>query len=431
MDVLMPQLGETVTEGKVLTWFKAPGDEIAVGDILFEIETDKVTVEVQAIASGVLNAIAVKTGETVPVGTLMAVIKEAGAGAVSGQVRAESNQPLQYPNERNSIDEPDRDPGVAYSGASSERRSDKNIEISPLARRLMAENGLEIEELAARLGDGPVRRVGAAEVKAALAARGEGIEAPRAPGAQRQPSGQAQDAGGFVPTVEFSRLQQQTGERLSEAWRTIPHVYQAVEAIYEAIEKVRQQQKHNVSTSHGVSLTFLPFVARAVCLALRDFPRVNARHLPSGLVLYQRVNLGIAVDLSHDGLVVPVIHNAHEMTVIQLALEISKKIGIARAGKLTPSDITGATYTITNNGSFGTFLTAPLINPPQVGILSVDAVRKKPIVLEGEGVDKVIVQLCGILGQSFDHRAFDGAYSAAFLTQVKAYIETRNWELEF
>ena len=452
MDVVMPQLGETVAEGKVATWFKAPGDRVEVGENLFEIETDKVTMEVQALTSGVLSEIRVKSGETVPVGAVVAVIGESGALSVTG---APDDAPGKIP----SLPSP-RDPhdsgslvtddevgntrlraGEVREGAKMPRPNSPpfqlapfaetntptvnfgkatgplDLKITPLARRLIAQNGIDLAGLAEVAKARGAWRIGRAEVEAAIAGRG------------RHPSplpGPAPQGGREI----FNSIRRQTGERLAQAWQTVPHVFQAVEVDFGAVDRVRLARKADFSARHGVTLTYLPFVARAVCIAIADFPHVNARLEGAGLRIAAEVNLGIAVDLSHNGLIVPVVRHADEMTTGGLARAIQRQVERARSGKLTPDDLAGGTYTISNNGAFGTLFTAPIVNPPQVAILSTDAVRKRPVVLEGAGGDSIAIRPVGIVAQSFDHRAFDGAYSAAFLQRVKQVLETREWESE-
>jgi len=194
---------------------------------------------------------------------------------------------------------------------------------------------------------------------------------------------------------------------------------------------VRKAHKSGVQAAHGVSLTFLPFIARATCLALAAFPHVNARFDGQALTLSRDVNLGVAVDLDHNGLIVPVVRNAGDLTLIGIAKAMRRQIDKARAGKLAPDDLAGGTYSISNNGAFGTSFTAPIINAPQVAILSTDAIRLKPAVVSTAEGDFIAPRMIGIVGQSFDHRAFDGAYSAAFLSRLKQILETRDWSEEF
>jgi pyruvate/2-oxoglutarate dehydrogenase complex dihydrolipoamide acyltransferase (E2) component len=402
MDVLMPQLGETVTEGKVSTWFKAVGDAVAAGENLFEIETDKVTMEVQATSSGVLAEIRVPAGATVPVGTIVAVV--GGTDAVPQWQKSNGASVAAAPAPR--ALEPFaevRTPKQSFGRA----EGPLGLKVSPLARRLVAERSLDLAVIAAAVKAQGRRRISSADLREAKAAHA--------------PGGQA---------VPLNRIRAQTATRLAEAWRTIPHVFQAVEIDFSAVERARAAQRERFQARAGVALTYLPFVARAVCLAIADFPNVNATFEKDRLVLRRDVNLGIAVDLDHEGLVVPVLAHADEMTAGGLAKAIARQVEKARAGKLTPADVEGGTYTISNNGSFGTLFTAPIINMPQVAILSFDAVRKRAVVVETANGDAIAARPMAVVGQSFDHRAFDGAYSAAFLQRLKMIIETRDWSGE-
>ena len=207
-------------------------------------------------------------------------------------------------------------------------------------------------------------------------------------------------------------------------------MFQAIEIDFTAIDRVRSAGKEGFKQSHGFPLTYLPFIARATCLALRSFPEINAKFDGKSLVLSAAINLGIAVDLSHKGLVVPVVRDAGDQTLTGLAKSIRRQIDKARSGKLTADDLSGGTYSITNNGAFGTSFTAPIINAPQVAILSADAIRLRPAVVSTADGDFIAPRLMGMIGQSFDHRAFDGAYSAAFLSELKRIIEKRNWREE-
>jgi pyruvate/2-oxoglutarate dehydrogenase complex dihydrolipoamide acyltransferase (E2) component len=218
-----------------------------------------------------------------------------------------------------------------------------------------------------------------------------------------------------------------TADRLAENWRTIPHVFQAIEVDFTALDRVRRERKDAFRKAQGFSLTYLPFIARSTCLAIQAFAQINARFAGDSLILSRDVNLGIAVDLSHNGLVVPVVRNAGDLTLVGLAKAMNRQIEKARTGKLTLDDLSGGTYTISNDGAFGTTFTAPIINAPQVAILSTDAISLKPAIVSTPQGDFVAARMMGMVGQSFDHRAFDGAYSAAFLSALKRLLEERNW----
>jgi pyruvate/2-oxoglutarate dehydrogenase complex dihydrolipoamide acyltransferase (E2) component len=445
MDVVMPQLGETVAEGKVSTWFKAPGDQVQAGENLFEIETDKVTMEVQALASGVLSEIRVQSGETAPVGTIVAVIGDAGANESAAMVNTPNDEgatsaspsPLQEAIRGGAASaRPDFVIAPFAETQTPERNFGKaesnGLKVTPLARRLIVQNGIDIASLTARAKSRGAWRIGKADVLTALGERRAGLEYSSSQGGGA-PAGRV--AGVPDPAISgerlpFNNIRRQTAERLAQSWRTTPHVFQGVEVDFAAVDSVRQARKAEFKARSGVSLTYLPFITRALAIAIRDFPRVNARLEDDGLLLAPEINLGFAVDLAHEGLVVPVLRNADELTVAGLARAIGSLVERARGNALKADDFAGGTYTISNNGSFGTLFTAPIINPPQVAILSIDAVRKRPVVVETETGDAVAVHPVGILSQSFDHRAFDGAYSAAFLRRVKEVLETHDWNVE-
>ena len=326
MDVVMPQLGETVQEGTVTGWYKKVGDPVRADEPLFDVETDKVSTEIPAPANGVLAAILVQTGVAVPVGTTLAVI-ETGAAAVKPTAPAPA--------------EPAPAPAVAAAEADETR-------------------------------------------------------------------------------VALSKIRRQTAAHMVRSIATSAHVLQAVEVDFARVEQARAAAK----------LTYLPFIARAVCEAIAEFPWVNASFAEDALIVHKRVHLGIAVDLDFQGLIVPVVRDAQRRSVGELAMEMRRLAAAARAGSLKPDEVAGATYTLSNSGPYGTFLTAPIISQPQVAILSSDGVRKKPVVVETPGGDQIVIRPVGMLAHSFDHRAFDGAYSAAFLRRVREILESRDWSAE-
>lgn len=418
MDVIMPQLGETVAEGRIASWLKQVGDKVAAGESLFEIETDKVTMEVQAIESGVLSEIRVNAGETVPVGTVVAVIGDAAAGqgtkpapaAVAAQEPATAPLPFASPFE--AVRTP--------HGLSAGIEAPQGLKLTPLARRLIAQKGLDIEPIARAVRSRGGWRIAAADVRSAAPKQ---AEAPA-------PSTVKIEPGPGDRVEPLNQIRARTAEHLASAWRAAPHVFQAVEIDFSSVDKARGAAKQDFLQRHGVSLTYLPFIARAACLALAKFPRCNAHFDGGRLIVRERINLAVAVDLGHEGLVAPVVRDAAGKRLAELAVAFAALADKARAGKLTLSDIEGGTYTISNNGSFGTLFTAPVINVPQVAILSFDAVRKRPVVVDTGAGDAVMARPAALVGQSFDHRAFDGAYSAAFLARLKEIVETTDWSAE-
>jgi pyruvate/2-oxoglutarate dehydrogenase complex dihydrolipoamide acyltransferase (E2) component len=420
--IIMPQLGETVAEGKILTWFKSIGDEVRNGDNLFEVETDKVTIEVQAIIAGRLAEIRVGPGVTAKVGEVVAVVgDDAETTKAPAPAEALAARASQWRSPFNEVSTPTDRFGPA--------KGPNGVRFTPLARRLIAQHGLDVTRLATDAERRGATKVDEAAVRAAIA---EPLAAPGTPSVADAPSPTtAPRPVREGDVIRLNAVRQRTGGRLAENWRSIPHVFQAIEVDFTAVDRVRRSRKATFQTAHGFSLTFLPFIARATCLAISAYPQINARFDGKTLTLSHDVNLCIAVDLDHNGLVVPVVRQAAELTVIGLAQAIRRQIEKAKAGKLSLDDLSAGTYSISNNGAFGTSFTAPIINAPQVGILSIDAIRLKPAVVSTQEGDFVTPRMIGTVGQSFDHRAFDGAYSAAFLSRLKQILETRAWDEEF
>ncbi len=414
-DVIMPQLGETVAEGKILAWFKSVGDEVKEGDRLFEVETDKVTIDVEAVCAGTLHEIRTKDGEVAKVGTVVALIGDrnlmpAKPDATDARSKATPELALAAFEE---VSTPTEHFGAA--------KGPGDIRISPLARRLIAQNQLDVRAVVRSI-DGR-QRIVERDVRAALAS-GDALVAPTV---VERPVKEAEHRPTGVKVAPLSAIRRKTAERLAENWRTIPHVFQAIDVDFTNIEAVRDKHKLAIKAEQGIALTYLPFIAHAACIALRAFPNINSKFDEDKLILSSDIHLGIAVDLSHNGLVVPVVRNAGDLTVVGLAKAIARQIEKAKTGRLSSDDIVGATYTITNNGAFGTTFTSPIINAPQVAILSADAIKKRAAIVETADGDFVAPRLIGMIGQSFDHRAFDGAYSAAFLSRLKSIIEGRHW----
>lgn len=423
MDVIMPRLGESVEEGTISVWHKKPGDSVAIDEILLEIETDKVATEVPSLAAGVVRDILVPEGATVKVGAVLCVIDVAGGEEKpqnSSLREGGADQAIQPAGRDDAVGLP-RSPAFARdddTGASrSARTAPDGTPLSPAVRRLLSHHGLDP---AAIRGTGRGGRIQRQDVLAALDG---GVSAP-APAA-------AKPSGANVERVPFTTLRQKIARNMIRSKTTSAHVLQAIEADFSAVERVRSFMKDAFREAEGKSLTYLPFIARAVCLALPDFPDLNAERDGDSLLRHREINLGFAIDLDRKGLVAPVLKNAGGLKVPALARAIQALSDKARAGKLSPDDMTGAGYTITNNGSFGTLITAPIINQPQVAILSTDGIRKRPVVIEGPDGDEIVIRPVGILAQSFDHCVVDGSTSGAFLNRLKEILETRNWAADF
>jgi len=403
MDVIMPQLGETVVEGVVTKWYKKVGDSVKADETLFDVETDKVSTEIPAPVSGVIAAILVQEGVTAKVGAPLAVIEEAGAKTASAPretAAAAAAAPAASPASL----------APRFAPAAAGDR------LSPVVRRLIAEHQLNPAEITGSGRDGRITRE---DVHGYLAQRG--VRGQNA--ARTAPSPHALDAA----RKPLNSIRKRTGEHLAKSWATVPHVLQAIEADFFRVDQARTAAGAAWKARDGFSLTYLPFIAYAVCKALAKFPLLNASLDGSDLVLHKAVNLGIAVDLNFDGLIVPVVTNAQDKSLPQLARAINDVAQRARGNRLKPDELSGGTYTLSNSGVYGTLITAPIINQPQVAILSTDGVKKKPVVIESEAGDSIAIRPVGVLAQSFDHRAVDGAYSAAFLREMKTILETTDW----
>jgi pyruvate dehydrogenase E2 component (dihydrolipoamide acetyltransferase) len=444
MDVLMPQLGETVAEGTVANWYKQVGDDVTADEILLDVETDKVSMEIPAPKTGKITKILVQAGETVDVGTVLAVIEAEGdaASATSAETAPSSTQAekLQASPGPESLASPTalaaQTLGENASGGGSQKsiaaapagRSDTK-RLSPAVRRLVAEHELDVSAIQ---GSGRNGRVTRRNVVEFIAAGGSEPAMSAAPQAVVSSSAQASAAAASQPAlsserIPFSRIRRLTAEHMVMSKSTSPHVLQAVEVDFSGVERVRKAVKETWKAQRGYSLTFLPFIAHAVCIALREFPHANASVGDAELILHSHVNLAIAIDLGPGGLVAPVIKSAEKLSVTQIADSIYDLAARARSNRLKPDDLSGGTYTLSNSGTFGTLITAPIINQPQVAILSTDGVRKKPIVIEHPDGDSIAIRPVGILAQSFDHRAIDGAYSAAFLDRIRKLLEQTAW----
>ena len=480
--VTMPQLGETVTEGTILRWAKKVGDPIATDEVLVEISTDKVDTEVPSPAQGVVVELLVGEGETVAVGTALAVIGEAGetaAPATQAQVEESAPQtPIEpdqsqppkpaepspeaepAPKEVSVTVEPQTSPAPSAEVSppapvrteapeASEDAPNRGV-LSPVVRKLARDQGVDLEKVT---GTGEGGRITRRDVESAIATQ-QG--APAAAGAPSEPTTPEPPPVSAPPTrpaptspapmappapsvatgadeVPLDRLRVRIGENMLRAKQTAAHVWTSVEVDYERVERVRSGAKEDWKKEEGFSLTYLPFIARATVDALQEYPVVNSSfHLEERKsVLHRAVNLGIAIDLDQRGLIVATIRNADGLRLVGLARRIRGLADKARAGKLDPDDVSGSTFSITNPGPFGSFMSAPIINVPNVGILSTDTVAKRPaVVTTAEGQDTIAVRHIGYLGLSWDHRAFDGSTAVLFLGRIKQNLETWDWDQE-
>ncbi len=466
-DVTLPQLGETVTEGTITQWFKAVGDEVAEDEPLFEVSTDKVDTEVPSPVSGTLTEIRAEEGDTVEVGTVIAVVGDGGdaAPAAPAEESAPAEEPAAEPepepepepeqqeapaSESLPAPEPTQEQAQApaeESAPPAENAGDNRL-LSPVVRRLVNDNGLDPDAIT---GTGPGGRITRDDVLDHIDAKGS--KAPAASAAPAAPAAPTESAPAVAPAqqaparpaagapsvsagerdtaVRLSKIRQLTGDHMVMSKATSPHAFSVVEVDFANVDLVRTERKADWKADHGFSLTYLPFIARAIIDGLAEFPHLNASVSESELIVHDFIDLGIAVDLDYEGLLAPVVRDADTKRLAAIASEISDLADRARNRKLTPDEISGGTFTISNNGSAGSVLTMPIINQPQVGIISTDAIVRKPVVTKGaDGGEAIAIHPVGNLAMSWDHRAFDGAYAAGFLKKVKEILETKDWTTE-
>jgi pyruvate dehydrogenase E2 component (dihydrolipoamide acetyltransferase) len=416
----MPKLGETVTKGTVSRWLLAVGDSVNFDDPLLEISTDKVDSEIPSPYAGTLLEILVPEGETVDVGAPLARIG----------LRTEPPAPAEPPA-ASSLSAAASTPAPAPAPASSTAVGSKPL-LSPVVRKLAAEHGVD---LAIVKGSGAGGRIMREDVEAAIAAaarnRRDEEAAVAAAARNRADAEAAVSAAGRNPRDEvqaMSRIRLAVAERMTESLRVAPHVWSSVEVDLQAVEDVRSRHQERFRGEEGMSLTYLPFIARAVCDALRAVPAVNSSVdiQAKTITLHHYVNLGIAVDLSEQGLTVPVIRDADGLSLRGLARAIRAAADKARSGRATIDDLSGSTFTITNPGPLGDYASMPIINQPNAAILSTNLVSRRPTAVG----DAIAVHYMTILGFSYDHRAFDGVTGSRFLAHVRDSLQTRDWAAE-
>jgi 2-oxoglutarate dehydrogenase E2 component (dihydrolipoamide succinyltransferase) len=468
-DVTLPQLGETVTEGTITQWFKKVGDTVSADEPLFEVSTDKVDTEVPSPVSGVVQEIRVAEGATVEVGVVVAVVGSDAAAAAPAPAPAPA-EPAPPAAEEPAPAEPAPapEPPVAAPApapapqpesapapeppAPSASGSDNRL-LSPVVRRLVNENAINPDDI---VGTGPGGRItredvmdfidasGGATAPAPSAAPAPQAPAPAAPAPAAAPTPAPVAAPAPAPAprpaptpgerdtaVRLSKIRKLTGDHMVMSKATSPHAFSVVEVDFANVDTTRMAIKDAFKSAEGFGLTYLPFIARAIVDGLAEYPHLNASVGNDELVVHHYVDLGIAVDLDYEGLLAPVIRSAETKRLRALAREISDLANRARARKLSPDEIQGGTFTISNNGSAGSVLTMPIINQPQVAIISTDAIVRKPVVARtADDGEAIAIHPVGNLAMSWDHRAFDGAYAAGFLKKVKQILETRDWSAE-
>ena len=449
MNIQMPQLGETVTEGTISKWHKKVGETVKSGEILFEIETDKTSMEIPATADGKLSQILVAEGNTSSVGSIVAIVAMDGEDVNDAAPReAEVNEKKEVAHDKATQTETQSQKGTAekiknyedkkidldapdwFSVLTEVLTPDQNynsikipnneIKLTPLAKRIASNASINLDQFLDYCKSNNIKKVNRKFVENFITSQSQ---------ISSSTNTQAIDETIYNKSVALNRIRRTTAQRLSQSWSVVPQAFQAVEVNYSNLDFVRSEMKEK-SLDKAFKISYLSFVARAIAIARDSYPLINSTFNEKEIVVAESLNLSIAVDLKFDGLIVPVIKGAENYKLTDLNDKINDLVQRAQNNDLDQDEHYGGTYTISNNGSMGTYITAPIVNPPQVAIMSFDGIIKKPVIIEDENGDKIGIRKMGVLGQSFDHRAFDGAYAASFLKEVKTIIEDYNWQSE-
>lgn len=447
-DILMPKMGESVEEATITKWFVKEGDTVEEDQVLLEIATDKVDSEIPSPVAGVVKAIKFETDALVPVGEIVAIISLEGSegaeetkekeSAEKPDAPAKKEAPQAASEDKESVTEAPEKEAPSETKAESGDFKDSDRFYSPLVKSIAKEENISVSELDSIKGSGKEGRVTKEDVLAFVKNRGDKPAtqqtqptekaAPAAKPAER-PAFKAPEvkAGPGDEIVEMDRLRRLIADNMVMSKQVSPHVTSIVEADVTNLVLWRNKQKDVFLKKYGEKLTFMPIFTHATAKALRDYPGVNASVSGTNVILRKNVNIGIAVALPSGNLIVPVVKQADQKNIVGLASDINRLANQARDNKLSPDDIQGGTFTITNFGSFKNAIGTPIINQPQVAILATGTIEKKPAVIETPTGDVIAIRHKMYLSLSYDHRVVDGALGGYFLRKVADYLE--EWDL--
>ena len=447
-EVKMPQMGESIAEGTIVRWLKQVGDTVKRDEPLFEISTDKVDAEIPSPVSGVLSEIKVKEGETVEINTVVAIINGDGARPAPAEEAkpAEAKPEAEPPAKKEPESKPQPPPqSVAETKpntpAEMSKEEMRRVRSSPLVRKIAEEESVDISQIE---GTGIGGRVTKNDILSFIENRTEAAKAAPAPAEEAKPAA-AQAApprapqplrapaetevgpqpfsdGDRVEIEPMSIMRRRIAERMVESRRISAHVTSFMEIDFTATAKLRDQLKGEYLNRDGVRLTFMPFIIKAVIEGIKKWPIINSSVWGDQIVYKKDINVGVAVALDW-GLIVPVVRNADEKSLLGIARAVNDLGERARSKQLKPDEVQGGTFTITNPGVFGGLIGTPIINQPQVAILGVGVIKKRPVVID----DAIAIRQIGLLGLSFDHRIIDGAVADQFLADVRDVIEAAEY----
>jgi 2-oxoglutarate dehydrogenase E2 component (dihydrolipoamide succinyltransferase) len=420
VELIMPKMGESITEATILKWLKKPGDKIEQDESVLEVATDKVDTEVPSSYAGILKEILAKEGEVVKVGKAIAIItSDVSAGVETQKVVVESKIAETQKEVSSSTN------GTASHAASVAAPTDfKNASrfYSPLVKNIAKEEQVALSELESISGTGAEGRVTKKDMLEFIQQRKLGqtiTAAPRTSSAPRVPA--SISSGDEI--IQMDRMRKMIAERMVDSKRISPHVTSFVEADVTSIVFWRNKWKNDFQKREGDALTFTPIFIEAVMMAIKDYPMINIQVDGDRIIKKKDINIGMAVALPSGNLIVPVIKNADQYNITGLAKVVNDLAKRARDNKLKPDDLSGGTFTVSNVGSFGNVMGTPIIMQPQVAILALGAVQKKPAVMETPYGDAIVVRHKMFLSHSYDHRVVDGSLGGSFVRRVADYLE--------
>lgn len=455
-DLVMPKMGESIMEATILKWHKQPGDQVKMDETLLEIATDKVDSEVPSTAEGVVDEILFKVNDVVPIGTVIARVRT-GAEAASAPAKPAPAQPQQEAPAQQPQPEPTytqvQEVSSTLAGQSNGHKPSMNGNrfYSPLVLNIAASEGVSMTELEKIPGTGNEGRVTKKDILQYVQSRkgqatsyqpqaaSQEVARVQQPAQQQQPaqplearsSQLAASYSGNVEIIEMDRMRKLIAKHMVDSKHTSPHVTSFAEADVTNMVLWRDRIKKEFEKREGEKITFTPLFVEAIVKCIKKYPWLNSSIDGDKLIVKKDINIGMATALPSGNLIVPVIRNADQLNLVGLTKQVNGLANAARNNKLKPDDTSGGTFTLTNVGSFGSIMGTPIINQPQVAILAVGAIKKRPVVIETEQGDSIAIRHMMYLSMSYDHRIIDGALGATFLTAVAKELENFNGNREF
>ena len=444
VDLVMPKMGESIMEATILKWHKNPGDAVNMDETVLEIATDKVDSEVPSTAAGVVSEILFNVNDVVPIGTVIARIKT-GAEEKASTVQPQAPQPAR---QENTNTETVQQQQPAQSSIREPANTNGNRFYSPLVLNIAAQEGVSMTELEALAGTGNEGRVTKKDIlqyvsdkrvgKISAQARVQPVKEEQEAGNQMvipvnkvEPSQVPVNYSGNVEIIEMDRMRKMIADHMVRSKHTSPHVTSFTEADVTNLVMWRDKVKKDFEKRERTKITFTPLFIEAIVRCIKKFPLVNSCVDGQRIIVKKDINIGMATALPSGNLIVPVIRNADQLNLVGLAKQVNGLADSARNNKLRPEDISDGTFTMTNVGTFGSLMGTPIINQPQVAILAVGAIKKRPVVIETPHGDSIAIRHMMYLSMSYDHRIVDGSLGATFLTAVANELENFNVNREF